>query len=82
MLFYESTAQEGAAQRAFYREGMVINFVAISHYMGAFAGLKGYLETWITPCVEKCTEGVLYVSKVAIQHPHMNNANMGFSLQL
>ena len=66
MLFIcDSTTQEGAAQREFKGEGLTINFVSGSCYLGAFVGMWEDLKEWFTPQVEQWGEGIQYLYKVS-----------------
>ena len=51
-LFISDTlGQEEAAKREFAKEGLCLNFVSGSRYLGAYLGLQEELEAWVKPQV-------------------------------
>ena len=42
-------------------EGLVINFVSESRYLGAYLGPQEQLEAWIKPQVEAWSNGVIFL---------------------
>ena len=41
-------------------EGLTLNFVSDSRYLGAYLGLKKELEVWVKPQVEAWDHGLEY----------------------
>ena len=49
-LFISDTpGKEAAAKKEFAKEGLVLNFVSGSRYLGAHLGLQAELEAWVKP---------------------------------
>ena len=47
-LFISDTpGQEAAAKKEFAKEGLVLNFVSGSRYLGAYLGPQAELEAWV-----------------------------------
>ena len=47
-LFISDTpGQEEAAKWEFAREGLCLNFVSVSRYLGAYLGPRAELEAWV-----------------------------------
>ena len=58
-LFISDTPeQEARAMREFAAEGLVLNFVSGSIYLGAYLGPQVELEAWVKPQVEALAHGV------------------------
>ena len=58
-LFISDTpGQEEAVKREFAKEGLVLNFLSGSRYLGAYLGPQAELEAWIKPQVEAWTHEV------------------------
>ena len=58
-LFISDTPrQEEAAKREFAVEGLTLNFVSGSRYLGAYLGLQTELEARVKPQVEAWAHGV------------------------
>ena len=52
-LFVSDTpGQEAAAKSDFAAEGLTLNFVSGSSYLGAYLGPQAELEAWVKPQVE------------------------------
>ena len=65
-LFISDTPeQEEAAKREFAVEGLTLNFVSGSRYLGAYLGLQAELEPWVKPQVEAWAHGVRELAKIA-----------------
>ena len=81
-LFISDTpGQEEAAKREFAKEGLVLNFVSGSRYLGAYLGPQAELETWVKPQVEAWAHGVKVLAKIAQRHPRLAYSGLGMSLQ-
>ena len=48
----ETPGQEEASKREFAVEGLTLNFVSSSRYIGAYLGPQAELEAWVKPQVE------------------------------
>ena len=57
--------QEAAAKREFAVEGLTLNFVSGSRYLGAYLGPQAELEAWVKPQVEAWAHGVKVLAKIA-----------------
>ena len=45
----DTLGQEEAARREFVTEGLLLNFVSDSRYLGAYLGPQEELEAWVKP---------------------------------
>ena len=61
--------QEEAAIRDFVAEGIVLNIISVSIYLGAYIGQQEELEAWVKPQVEAWVHRVRFLGKKARQHP-------------
>ena len=61
--------QEEAAKSEFAVEGITLNFVSGSRYLGAFLGPQKALEAWVKPQVETWSHGVRVLAKISRRHP-------------
>ena len=76
-LFVLDTAgQEEAAKRDFSGEGLTLNFVSCSWYLGAYLGPWDQLEVWVKPQVEAWSHRVRVLGKIAQCHPHSSYAEL------
>ena len=81
-LFISDTpGQEEAAKREFDKEGLCLNFVSGSRYLGAYLDPQAELEAWVKPQVEAWAYGVRVLAKIARRHPQSDYAGLGMSLQ-
>ena len=81
-LFISDTpGQEEAAKREFAKEGLCLNFVSGSRYLGAYLGSHAELEAWVKPQVEAWAHGVKVLAKIAQRHPQSDYAGLVMSLQ-
>ena len=65
-LFISDTpGQESGAKRDFVAEGLTLNFVSGSRYLGAYLGPQAELEAWVKPQVEAWTHRVKVLAKIA-----------------
>ena len=68
-LFISNTPrQEEAEKREFVVEGLDLNSVSGSRYIGAYLGPKDQLEAWVKPKVEVWAYWVRVLGKTAQQH--------------
>ena len=74
--------QEAAAKREFLAEGLTLNYVSGSRYLGAYLGPQAELEAWVKPQAEAWAHGVKVVAKISRRHPQSAYAGLGMSLQL
>ena len=77
----DSLGQDTAAKGEFAAEGLTLNFVSGSRYLGAYLGPQAELEAWIKPQVEAWAHGVRVLSKVSRRPPQLAYAGLGMSLQ-
>ena len=69
-LFISDTpGQEAGAKREFAAEGLTLNFVSGSWYLGAYLGPQADLEAWVKTQVEAWDHGVKVLSKIDRRHP-------------
>ena len=81
-LFISDTpGQEEAERREFAKEGLVLNFVNVSRYLGAYLGLQGGVKAWVRPQVEAWAHGVKVLAKITRRHPQLAYSGLGMSLQ-
>ena len=78
----DTPGQEEAAMREFEVEGLALNFVSGSRYMGGYLGPQGEFATCVKPQVEAWAHGVKVLGKISRQHPQSAYAGLGVSLQL
>ena len=58
-LFISDTpGKEEAGKREFAKEGLVLNYVSGSRYLGAYLGPHEELEAWVKPQVEAWAHGL------------------------
>ena len=82
-LFISDTqGQEAAAKREFAKEGLDLNSVSGSRYLGAYLGPQAELEEWLKPLVEAWAHVVRVLAKIARQHPQSAYSGLGMLLQL
>ena len=62
-------------------EGLTLNFVSDSRYLGSYLGPQAELEAWVQPQVEAWAHGVQVLAKIAQRHPHLDYSGLGMSLQ-
>ena len=82
LFILDKLGQEEAAKRKFAKEGLVLNFVSGSWYLGAYLGPWDQLEAWVKPQVEAWAHGVRVLAKIARQHPQSAYFGLGMSLQI
>ena len=73
----DNPGQEEAAKREFAKEGLVLNFVSGSRYLGANIGPQEELEAWMKPQLEAWAHGVRVLAKIARRHPQSAYAGLG-----
>ena len=69
LFILDTPEQEAGAKRAFAAEGLVLNFVSGSRYLGAHLGLQAELEAWVKPQLEAWAHGVKLLAKISRRHP-------------
>ena len=65
LFILDTPGQEAAAKKEFAKEGMVLNFISGSRYLGAYLGPQVELEEWVKPQVEAWAHGVRVLAKIA-----------------
>ena len=68
LFILDTPGQEAAAKREFAVEGLTLNFVSGSRYLGAYLGPQVELETWVKPQVEAWAHGVRVLAKISRRH--------------
>ena len=82
-LFISDTpGQEAAEKRYFAAEGLNLNFISGSPYLGAYLGPQAELEAWVKPQVEAWDHGVKVLAKIDQRHPQWDYFGLGMLLQL
>ena len=81
LFILDTPGQETAAKREFLLEGLTLNFVSGSRYLGAYLGLQAQLEAWVKPQVEVWSHRVKVLAKIARRHPQSAYAGLGITLQ-
>ena len=61
----DTLGQKEAAKREFAKEGLVLNFVSGSIYLGAYLGPHAELEVWVKPQMEAWAHGVRVLAKIS-----------------
>ena len=61
--------QEEGAKREFAVEGLTLNFVSSSLYLGAYLVPQEDLDVWVKHKVEAWAQGVRFLGKIARQKP-------------
>ena len=51
-------------------DGLALNFISGSRYLGAYLGPQKELKAWVNPQVEAWAHGVRVLGKITRQHPH------------
>ena len=69
----DTPGQEEATKREFSKEGLCLNFVSGSRYLGAYLGPQAELEAW--------SHRVRFLAKISRLHPQSAYAGLGVSLQ-
>ena len=65
-LFISDTPeQEEVAKQEFEVEGLTLNFVSGSGYLGAYLGPQAELDVWVKPQVEAWSHRVKVLAKIA-----------------
>ena len=57
-LISDTPGHEEAAKWEFTNEGLCLNFVSASRYLGEYLGPQAELEVWVKPQVEEWAHGV------------------------
>ena len=68
LLISDTPEQEEAAKREFTEEGLDLNFVIGSRYLGAYLVPQEELEAWVKPQVEAWAHGVRVLGKITQRH--------------
>ena len=65
LFILNTPGREEAARREFTVEGIVLNFVSVSWYLGAYLVPQEELVVWVKPQVEAWDHRVRFLSKIA-----------------
>ena len=63
-------------------EGITLNFISGSGYLGAYLGPQDQLEAWVKPQVEAWAHRVRVLGKISQRHPQSAYAGLVMLLQL
>ena len=69
LFILDTLGQEEAAKQEFAKEGLTLNFVSGSRYLGAYLGPQAELEVWVKPQVDAWAHGVRVLAKISRLHP-------------
>ena len=58
LLILDTPGKEEATKREFDMEGLTLNYIFCSRYLGAYLGLQKELEAWVKPQVEAWAHGL------------------------
>ena len=61
-------------------EGLTLNFVSGSRYLGAYLGPQAELEAWVKPQMEAWANRVKVLAKISQRHPQSAYAGLGMFL--
>ena len=82
-LFISDTpGQEEATKREFSAEGLILNFVSGSWYLGAYLGPHDQLAVSVKPQVGAWSHGVRVLGKISQRHPQLAYSGLGMLFQL
>ena len=73
----DTPGQEEVAKRKFDVEGLDLNFISGSRYIGAYIGPRDQLEAWVKPQVEAWSHRVKVLGKIAQRHPQSAYSRLG-----
>ena len=65
LFIVDTPGQEEAAKREFAAEGLVINLISGSRYLGAYLGPQEVLEAWVKPQVGAWAHRDIFLGKIA-----------------
>ena len=80
LLIPDTLEQEEAENQEFAVEGLNLNFVSGSRYLGAYLGPQVELEVCVKPQVEAWAQGIKVLAKISQRHPQLAYAGLGMSL--
>ena len=63
-------------------EGLALNLVSGSRYLGYYLGPQEELAAWVKPKVEAWAHWVRVLGKISRRHPQLDYAGLRMSLQL
>ena len=66
LFILDTSGQEEAVRREFAEEGLTLNFVSGSRYLGGYLVPKEELDMWVKPQVEEWSYGVRIVGKISL----------------
>ena len=65
------------ARGGFKWEGLNINFVDSSRYLGVYLGPREELDAWVWPKMEAWDHGVYILAKISKRYPQLSYAGLG-----
>ena len=81
LFILNTPGQEEAVKRDFAKEGLCLNFVSGSRYLGAYLGPQAELEVWVKHQVEAWAHGVRVLANISRRHPQLAYTGLGMLLQ-
>ena len=69
LFILDTLGQEAGAKREFAAEGLTLNFVSDSRYLGTYLGPQAEFEAWVKPQVETWAHWVKMLAKISRRHP-------------
>ena len=69
LLIVDTPGQEEAAKRKFAKEGLFLNFISGSRYLGAYLGPQAELEAWVNPQVEAWDHRIKVLAEILLTLP-------------
>ena len=82
LLISDKMGQEAAAKWEFAVEGLTLNFVSGSRYLGAYLGLRDQLEAWVKRQTEAWAHIIRVLGQIYRRHPQSAYDGLGILLQL
>ena len=81
LFILDTPGQEEATKQEFAKEWLVLNFVSVSRYLGAYLGPQAELEAWVKTQVEAWAQEVRVLAKISRRYPQSAYAGLGMLLQ-
>ena len=67
----DKPGQDETAKKDFSKEGLCLNLVSGSRYLGAYLGPQKELEAWVKPQVQAWSHGLRVLGKISQRHPQL-----------
>ena len=79
LFILDTPGQEEAAIREFTAEGLDVNSVGGSRYLGVYPGPQKALEAWVKPQLVAWANGVRSLGEISRRHPKLAYSGLGMS---